>query len=161
MGTTNEELTREAGELLPRAIELRRRIHRRPEQGLELPETKQAILEEIGDLDLEIVESRRTSGIIAKLRGARPGPKLVLRAEMDALPLQEDGDREFKSESDGTMHACGHDGHVAMLAAAARQLSAHRDQLAGEVLFMFQPGEEGYAGAKVMIDEGLLDEADS
>ena len=161
MGTTQQELVQGAEELLPRAIELRRRIHRRPELGLELPETKRAILEDLDGLDLEIRESDSTSGIVATLRGANDGPTIVLRGDMDALPMPEDTDLPFKSEIDGAMHACGHDSHVAMLAGAARLLSAHRDQLTGNVMFMFQPGEEGHRGAKHMLDEGLLDAADA
>ena len=161
MGTSHEELTRGAEELLPRAIELRRRIHRHPELGLQLPETRRAILEDLDGLDLEIRESQKTSGIVATLRGSGNGPSIVLRGDMDALAMPEDTNLPFKSEIDGAMHACGHDSHVAMLAGAARLLSAHRDQLAGNVMFMFQPGEEGHHGAKYMLDEGLLDDADA
>ncbi len=161
MGTTHEELVRGAQKLLPRAIDLRRRIHRHPELGLELPETRRAILEDLDGLDLEIRQSETTSGIVATLRGAKPGPSIVLRGDMDALPMPEDTNLAFKSEIEGVMHACGHDSHVAMLAGAARLLSAHRDQLAGNVMFMFQPGEEGHHGAKHMLEEGLLDDADA
>jgi amidohydrolase len=94
------------------------------------------------------------------LTGGRPGPTVLLRADMDGLPLQEDTGLEFASETDGAMHGCGHDAHVAMLVGAARLLCARRDSLAGRVLFMFQPGEEGYHGARVMLDEGLLDDLD-
>ncbi len=161
MGTTREELVRGADELLPRAIELRRRIHRHPELGLQLPETRRAVLEDLEGLDLEIRLSEKTSGIVATLRGAQPGPTIVLRGDMDALPMPEDTNLAFKSEIDGAMHACGHDSHVAMLSGAARLLAAHRDELAGNVMFMFQPGEEGFHGAKHMLDEGLLDDADA
>jgi len=161
MGTTYVELQRGAEELLPRAIDLRRRIHRHPELGLQLPETRRAILEDLEGLDLELELSQKTSGIVATLRGAKPGPSIVLRGDMDALPMPEDTDLAFKSEVDGAMHACGHDSHVAMLSGAARLLAAHRDQLAGNVMFMFQPGEEGFHGAKLMLDEGLLDGADA
>lgn len=161
MGTSSEDLNREAQALLPQAIDLRRRIHRRPELGLHLPETRQAVLDEIADLDLEITTSQDSSGIVAKLRGDNPGPTLVLRGDMDALPMPEDTALPFRSEIEGVMHACGHDAHVSMLAGAARLLSAHRDEMAGNVLFMFQPGEEGHHGARVMLEEGLLDEADA
>ena len=90
--------------------------------------------------------------------GGRPGPTVLLRGDMDALPLHEDTGLEFASEIAGAMHACGHDTHVAMLASAARVLADHRDEIAGRVLLMFQPGEEGYHGARYMIEEGLLDE---
>ena len=98
--------------------------------------------------------------MVATLEGARPGPTMLLRADMDALPLQEDTGLPFASEVAGAMHACGHDTHVAMLLSAARMLAARRATLAGRIVFMFQPGEEGYHGARVMIEEGLLDGAD-
>jgi hippurate hydrolase len=94
---------------------------------------------------------------MADLRGARPGRTIILRGDMDALPLQEDTDVPFRSVIDGRMHACGHDAHTAMLAGAAQLLARHQSELAGCVRFMFQPGEEGYRGAVVMLDEGLLD----
>jgi hippurate hydrolase len=95
--------------------------------------------------------------VVAVLDGGRPGRTVLLRGDMDALPLTEDTDLPFASEVAGSMHACGHDTHVAMLSSAARLLATRRDDLAGRVVFMFQPGEEGYHGAKVMLDEGLLD----
>jgi hippurate hydrolase len=152
-----ERILLEAKELLPEAIRLRRRIHENPELGLELPETRRAVLDALQGLPLEIALSRQTSGVVATLRGARPGPTLLLRADMDALPMPEDTDLPFKSRRPGAMHACGHDSHVAMLAGAARLLSARRDELAGSVKLMFQPGEEGQGGAAVMISEGILD----
>jgi hippurate hydrolase len=154
MADRNGELLESAAELLPRAVALRRRIHRHPELGLHLPETRRVVLEELEGLDLEIARSERTSGLVATLRGARPGPTIVLRGDMDALPMPEDTNLEFQSEVEGAMHACGHDAHVALL-------ESHRDTLAGNVQFMFQPGEEGYFGARVMLEEGLLDEADA
>ena len=92
---------------------------------------------------------------MARLRGARPGPTILLRADMDALPMPEETGLPFASEVAGAMHACGHDAHTAMLVGAARLLARRRESLAGSVLFMFQPGEEGYHGARVMIEEGL------
>jgi amidohydrolase len=153
----SEILRKEARALLPGAIELRRKIHRQPELGLVLPETQKAVLEALADLDLEIHTGGATSAVVAVLRGARPGPTLLLRADMDALPLQEDTNLPFRSERDGAMHACGHDAHVAMLAGAARLLTARRDALEGTRKFLFQPGEEGHGGARVLIGEGLLD----
>jgi hippurate hydrolase len=159
MSAFDERLLAEAEELLPDAVALRRRIHANPELGLDLPETAATVLEALEGIDLEIARSEKSSGFVATLRGARPGPALLLRADMDALPMQEDTGLEFASRREGRMHACGHDAHTAMLAQAARLLDRHRGELAGSVALMFQAGEEGYFGAKVMIDEGLLDRA--
>ncbi len=94
---------------------------------------------------------------MALLEGSTPGPTIILRGDMDALPMPEDTGLDFASHVDGCMHACGHDTHTAMLSGAAHLLSERRDELAGRVLFMFQPGEEGHHGARFMLDEGLLD----
>jgi amidohydrolase len=153
-----QPLLEQAKGLLGDAIALRRRIHASPELGLDLPETQRAVLEAIEPLGLEVRTSTSTSGVVATLRGARPGPVLLLRADMDALPMREDADVEFASRNPGAMHACGHDSHVAMLAGAARLLAERREQLAGTAKFVFQPGEEGHFGALRMIEEGLLDD---
>lgn len=147
----------QARDLLPHAVRLRREIHRHPELGNDLPRTRAAVLRAIEDLELEIELSRSTSGIVATLNGGRPGATIVLRGDMDALPMPEDTGLEFASEVPGCMHACGHDSHTAMLATAARMLAVGRERLAGRVKFMFQPGEEGPGGAQPMLDEGLLD----
>jgi amidohydrolase len=147
----------EARALLPGAVSLRRAIHAEPELGLENPATRAAVLAALDGLDLEIRESARTSGLVATLHGGLPGPTLLLRADTDALPMPEDTGLEYASRRDGRMHACGHDAHTAMLASAARLLHGRRQGLAGAVRVMFQPGEEGYAGARVMLEEGLLD----
>jgi hippurate hydrolase len=147
--------------LQPQTVALRRRLHRHPEQGLTLPKTQAAVLHALDGLDLKIVKGRAVDSVIAVLDGARPGPTVLLRGDMDALPLTEDTGLEFASVEHGTMHACGHDTHVAMLASAARLLHDRRDEIAGQVVFMFQPGEEGHHGAKFMLDEGVLDAADS
>jgi amidohydrolase len=152
-------LLAEAQALQPRTVELRREIHRRPEEGLALPETQAAVRRALADLPLELTEGRTTTSLTGVLRGGKPGPSVLLRADMDALPLQEETGEEFASEVDGVMHACGHDAHTAMLASAARLLAAHADEMAGSVVFMFQPGEEGYHGARHMIHEGVLDAA--
>jgi hippurate hydrolase len=157
MTVSGEKLMAAAGELLPDAVALRRKIHANPELGLDLPETAATVLDSLDGIDLEIARSEKGSGFLATLRGARPGPSILLRADMDALPMPEDTDLEFKSRNEGRMHACGHDAHTAMLSSAARLLDRHRDELSGNVVFMFQPGEEGYFGAKLMIDEGLLE----
>jgi amidohydrolase len=155
--TVHSALLDEARGLLGDTVQLRRRIHRHPEIGLTLPRTQQAVLESLDGLGLEVRTGSRTTSVVATLAGARPGPTVLLRADMDALPLREETGLPFASEVDGAMHACGHDTHVAMLVGAARMLAARRATLAGRVLFMFQPGEEGYHGARVMLEEGLLD----
>jgi amidohydrolase len=155
--TTQASLLEEAGGLLDDVVTLRRRIHRHPEIGLTLPRTQRAVLEAIDGLGLEVRAGQATTSVTAILRGGRPGRTILLRADMDALPLREDTGLPFASEVEGAMHACGHDAHVAMLVGAARMLAARRATLAGRVVFMFQPGEEGYHGARVMIEEGLLE----
>jgi amidohydrolase len=150
------ELLAQAGQLLPEAVHLRRRLHASPEIGLDLPQTTAAVLDASSGMDLEISRSRFTSGFVATLRGAHPGPGLLLRADMDALPMPEDTGLEFSSRQPGKMHACGHDAHTAMLAGAARLLDRHRDRLHGQVHLLFQPGEEGWFGARLMIEEGLV-----
>ncbi|MEN8161676.1 MAG: M20 family metallopeptidase [Myxococcota bacterium] len=147
----------EARGLLPELVTLRRALHSEPELGLELPKTREKVLERLEALPLEIETHRGTSGVVATLRGARPGRSILLRADMDALPMPADTGLPFASKTPGAMHACGHDAHTAMLVGAAQMLSARRDELAGSVVFMFQPGEEGHAGAHFMLDEGLLE----
>lgn len=143
--------------LLPEIAEVRRRLHRHPEIGLQLPRTQAAVVAELERLGLRPVTGRTVSSVTAVIEGGRPGPTILLRADMDGLPLQEETGLEFASEVAGAMHACGHDTHVAMLLGGARLLVERREQLAGRVLLMFQPGEEGYHGARFMIEEGLLD----
>jgi hippurate hydrolase len=155
--TTHASLLDDARRLLDDTVELRRRIHRHPEIGLELPRTQRAVLDGLAGLPLTLRTGRTTTSVVATLEGARPGPTVLLRADMDALPLTEETGLPFASELPGAMHACGHDAHVAMLVGAARLLAARRASLAGRVMFMFQPGEEGYHGARVMLEEGLLD----
>lgn len=156
--TLDSEAWTAAGEaLLPDAIALRRAIHLEPELGLDLPKTTAKVKAALAGLPLEIREGPSTSGVIAILRGPANGRTVLLRGDMDALPLTEDTGLEFSSLHEGAMHACGHDTHVAMLAGAARALCAKRDQLAGTVVFMFQPGEEGWHGARFMLDDGLID----
>jgi hippurate hydrolase len=146
-----------AGEaLLPDAVSLRRAIHIEPELGLQLPKTTAKVKAALADLPLEIREGPSTSGLIAVLRGPANGRTVLLRGDMDALPLVEDTGVEFASKTQGAMHACGHDTHVAMLAGAARALCARRETLAGTVMFMFQPGEEGWHGARFMLEDGLI-----
>ncbi|GAB2445037.1 M20 family metallopeptidase [Streptosporangium sandarakinum] len=138
---------------------LRHDLHREPELGLDLPRTQERVLATLTGLPLDVRPGRRLSSVTAVLRGASPGPAVLLRGDMDALPVTERGDPAVASRVAGRMHACGHDLHTAMLAGAARLLAARRDLLAGSVVFMFQPGEEGQGGAKLMIEEGVLDAA--
>src|SRR5918999_881235 len=140
-----------------RTVDLRRRLHRIPEIGLQLPRTQATVLEALADLPIEVTTGTSTTSVVGVLRGARPGPTYLLRADMDALPVQEDTGLPFASEVPGAMHACGHDTHVAMLIGAARLLAERRDEIAGQVVFMLQPGEEGFHGARFMLEEGLLD----
>src|SRR3954451_7840370 len=140
-----------------RTIDLRRRLHRRPEIGLHLPQTQATVLDAFAGLPVEVTTGTSTSSVVGVLRGARPGPTFLLRGDMDALPVHEDTGLPFSSEVPGAMHACGHDTHVAMLLGAARLLAERRDELAGSVVFMVQPGEEGFHGARYMLEEGLLD----
>jgi hippurate hydrolase len=146
-----------ARKLQPEVVDLRRRLHAEPELGLDLPATREKVLAALAGLDLEVELHERSSAVVARLRGGRPGRTLLLRGDMDALPMPEDTDLPFRSRREGAMHACGHDAHTAMLAGAARLLGARREALAGEVLFAFQAGEEGHFGARVMLEEGLLD----
>jgi amidohydrolase len=152
----DRDLLEAAGAQMDEAVLLRRRIHACPETGLDLPITQAAVLEALDGLGLEVRTGKATTSIVALLQGDRPGPTTLLRADMDALSMPEDTGLDFASRVDGAMHACGHDAHVAMLVGAARLLMARRRQLAGQVLLMFQPGEEGHGGARVMLDEGLL-----
>jgi amidohydrolase len=145
--------------ILPDVIKVRRRLHRRPEIGLALPETQRLVASELEALGLSPILGRSVESVTAVIEGAAAGPTFLLRADMDGLPLQEDTGLEFASEIAGAMHACGHDTHVAMLLGAARLLVERRDQLRGRVLLMFQPGEEGYHGARFMLEEGLLEVA--
>ena len=155
-----EGVVDEAKDQLAGAVALRRDLHRHPELGLVLPRTQEAVLEALEGLPLTITRGDATTSVLATLDGgAGPGPTVLLRGDMDALPMPEDTGLDYASEVDLAMHACGHDTHVAMLVGAARLLAGRRDQLAGRVAFMFQPGEEGFGGAKLMLDEGLLDVA--
>ena len=149
----------EAQGVLPRIIELRRQIHANPELGNNLPQTTRVVLDYLADLDLEIKRSSKTTSFVASLRGKGQdsGRRILLRGDMDALPMHENNDLPFASRRDGRMHACGHDAHTAMLAGAARVLHDNRELIDGTVDFFFQTGEEGFFGAKVVLDEGLFD----
>lgn len=125
---------------------LRRTVHEHPETGLHLPRTQQAVLDGLDGLGLELRTGTALTSVVGVVAGALPGPTVLLRADLDALPF-----------ADGPRHVCGHDQHAAMLVGAAHLLAARRDRLAGDVVLMFQPGEEGHDGARLMLEEGLLD----
>ncbi|MFD5226334.1 M20 family metallopeptidase [Microbacterium sp. NPDC058342] len=153
-------LATDAETLLPELVELRRALHRHPETGFALPRTQAAVLAALEDLGLEITAGPEDfSSIVAVLRGASPGPSVLLRADMDALRVTEETGLPFASEREGAMHACGHDLHTSALVGAAKMLSARREQIAGSVVFMFEPGEEAGGGAPRMLAEGMLDAA--
>jgi hippurate hydrolase len=141
-------------------VRLRRDLHRAPEVGLNLPHTQRRVLAELDRLPLEVSTGSALSSVTAVLRGSSGKDRrtVLLRADMDALPIVERTGLQFAATGE-RMHACGHDLHAAMLVGAARLLAARREVLAGDVVFMFQPGEEGYDGARLMIDAGVLDAA--
>ena len=151
-------LLSDARDLLDDAVALRRAIHAEPELGLSLPRTQAKILDTLADLDVVVTTGDAVSSVVATLTGDAEGPTLLLRGDMDALPMPEDTDVDFASVEPGVMHACGHDAHVAMLAGAARLLHSRRRDLRGTVKLLFQPGEEGHHGARHCIEEGLLDD---
>ena len=157
-------ITADAKELQGEIARFRHELHREPEIGLDLPRTQEKVLQELEGLPYEITLGESTTSVTAVLRGGAPHasaqrPAVLLRADMDGLPVQERTGVDFTSRIDGAMHACGHDLHTSMLAGAARLLADRRDQLAGDVVLMFQPGEEGFDGASHMIREGVLDAA--
>ncbi len=149
--------------LAPELVDLRRALHRIPELGLHLPDTQRMVLEALDGIDLEVTTGESLSSVVAVLRGRAPHegerPVVLLRGDMDGLPVTEEVDVDYASQRPGSMHACGHDLHVAGLVGAARILDALRDELVGDVVLMFQPAEEGPGGAEPMIREGLLDAA--
>ncbi|MBD3729887.1 MAG: amidohydrolase [Sphingomonadales bacterium] len=157
----NPALLDSAKEIADGIVTLRRAIHAEPELGLQTPLTMAKVRGALADLPLEWREGGATSGAVATLKGGKPGAdghaRVLLRGDTDALPMPEETGLPFASKFDGRMHACGHDTHTAMLAGAARLLCAHTGELAGEVQFMFQPGEEGYHGARFMLEDGLID----
>jgi amidohydrolase len=155
--STTLDLAKQFGDEI---ITLRHALHQVPEFDLELPKTQQLVLEAMAGLPLEITLGKELSSVTAVLRGGRgPGPVVLLRGDMDALPVTERTDVPFISQHPGMMHACGHDLHVAGLVGAAKVLSAMQAELPGDVVFMFQPGEETSGGAPIMIREGVLDAA--
>ncbi|MEP0189473.1 MAG: M20 family metallopeptidase [Erythrobacter sp.] len=155
-----DALLSDAHSLAPDITALRRAIHAEPELGLQTPLTMAKVREALADLPIEWREGTSTTGQVATLRGDKAddgSPHVLLRGDMDALPMDEKTGLEFASTIPGRMHACGHDTHTAMLTGAARLLHARKAELTGTVDFMFQPGEEGYHGARFMLEDGLID----
>ncbi|MDQ2857969.1 MAG: amidohydrolase [Candidatus Eremiobacteraeota bacterium] len=139
-------------------VSVRRRLHRQPELSMVEHETAALVAAELGRLELDEVRTGvGQTGVLGTLRGGKPGPISLLRADMDALPIVELAGGEYRSERSGVMHACGHDGHVSILLAAAKTLARRRAEVAGTLVFCFQPGEEGYAGNRLMIADGALE----
>ncbi len=155
---TRDDLKAEAEDLGSDLVTWRRELHRHPELGFEEQRTAEFVATRLGRLGLEVRTGVGVTGVVGLLRAAQPeGPAVLLRADMDALPIQEVGGREYGSAIDGRMHACGHDGHTSMLLGAATLLVRRRDALRRDVVFCFQPAEEGKGGAERMIADGVLD----
>lgn len=138
-------------------INLRRDFHRYPELGFQEFRTSKIISDYLEKCGLEVRREVAKTGVVGLLRGTQPGKTILLRSDMDALPVLEENDIPFKSVNKGVMHACGHDGHIAMLLIAAKILSNHRDKIKGNIKFVFQPNEED-AGAQIMVREGILED---
>ena len=149
----------EIDEWLPELIETRRDFHRNPEMGLEEVRTSGIVAARLRAIGFEDVRTGlAVTGVKAVLRGGKPGKTLLLRADMDALPIEEQNEVDYRSTVQGVMHACGHDGHTAILLAAARMLYARREEIPGTLVFCFQPAEEGRGGARRMIEDGVLED---
>lgn len=147
----------EAEDLLDYTRALRRDFHRHPELGFQEYRTAGIVARELHELGLEVSTGIAETGVIALLEGRQAGPTLLLRFDMDALPIQEATGAEYASATEGVMHACGHDGHTAIGLAVARLLQRHQDELSGRIKFVFQPAEEGLGGALRMVKEGVLE----
>ena len=156
MNITSEELLKEARALEPQLQQWRRTLHRHPEVGFDLPHTKELVKKALTEMGYEPKDCGK-AGVIALAGGKKPGKTILLRADMDALPIPEDSGEEFSSEVPGKMHGCGHDMHTAMLLGAAKLLKAHEDELEGTVKLEFQPAEEIFQGSPDMIAGGLLE----
>lgn len=136
----------------------RRHFHMHPELSMQEIETAAYIERHLRELELDEVRTGiGKTGVLGTLRGGRPGPVTLLRADIDALPLTEVADVDYKSTRQGVMHACGHDAHIAILLSAAKELARRRKEVPGTLVFCFQPGEEGYAGNRLMIEDGALE----
>ncbi|MGW8144903.1 MAG: M20 metallopeptidase family protein [Anaerolineales bacterium] len=147
----------EAQELLEYTRELRRDFHQHPELGFQEVRTAGIVARELTDLGLEVSTGVGKTGVVAILEGKKEGPVILARFDMDALPIQEETGAEYASQTQGVMHACGHDGHTAAGLTVARILEAHKEELSGTVKLVFQPAEEGLGGAEAMVADGVLD----
>ena len=146
-----------ANDIFPEVIRLRRAVHRLPELAFEEQETAALIAETLRGIGIEPISGVAKTGVVGLIEGGKPGPTLALRADIDALPIQEANDFDFASENPGKMHACGHDAHTASLLGTAMILSQMKEELSGSIRLIFQPSEERLpGGAKVMIEEGVL-----
>jgi amidohydrolase len=147
----------EAQELAEDLVAIRRDLHMHPELGFQEVRTARIVAEQLGALGYEVVTGVGKTGVVGLLGGSQPGDRTVLlRFDMDALPIEEANDVPYRSQSPGVMHACGHDAHVAVGIGVATLLARHRDRFGGTVKLMFQPAEEGLGGAMAMIDDGVL-----
>ncbi|MTI95116.1 MAG: amidohydrolase [Firmicutes bacterium] len=151
-----QNLKEAARNLQPQLVEWRRWCHQHPGIGYEVEETAEYIAQKLRQWDIEVETGVGKSGVVGIVRGAKPGPVIGIRADMDALPVTEANEHEYVSKYPGKMHACGHDGHVAMALGAAKLLAEMRQDLSGTFVIIFQPAEEGLGGAKAMIDDGVL-----
>lgn len=149
------EISKQIAASREEVVALRRDFHRHPELGLAEERTSAKVSAYLEECGLQVSRLNRT-GVVGLLRGDRPGPTLLMRADMDALPIQEENDVAYKSVNKGVMHACGHDAHTAMLLVAAKIISGLKDRLTGNIKFVFEPNEEN-VGALAMIEEGLLE----
>ncbi len=154
------ELSPDVAAITDEAVEIRRDLHAHPELGFQEERTASVVADRLNALGLEVAVGVAKTGVVGLLRGGRPGKTVMVRADMDALPIQEANDVAYRSQTDGAMHACGHDGHTAMALMAARVLKDRRDGLPGNVKFIFQPAEEGPGGAAPMIEAGALKDPD-
>jgi len=151
------DIIAEAQSIFGYAQSLRRDLHAHPELGFKEVRTSGIVAKELADLNLEVQTGIAETGVVALIQGEKPGPVLLVRADMDALPIREETGAPYASQNEGVMHACGHDAHTAILLSVAKILNAHREQLAGTVKLIFQPAEEGLGGAERMIEAGVLD----
>lgn len=152
-----ESLKDEISAIEEEVIALRRDFHQHPETGLREIRTAKVIAEYLGDIGLSVTTGVGRTGVVGLLQGKSPGKTLMIRADMDALPIQEKNQVPYCSKNDGVMHACGHDGHMAILLATAKILKRHRGEISGHIKFVFQPGEEGYDGARLMIEDKVME----